>query len=305
MAAADVFSRFRPWEGDVDPGWDVNWLGVRTRVSVQSDLRGYDARTHVRTERPHPSEDLFEWIDVLESVAESQGRFTMLELGAGWGRWLVNAVAALRQLDPERPFLLVGVEAEPTHFAWLGRHLLDNGIDPSRQMLVKAAVASKDGWVKFQRGDPAAWYGQSVERDDPQAKLAGPVSRLIRWTRNTLANRVTLADDARKVRRSRAVSVATLLRTVDVVDLLDADLQGLEAEALEPVAEELARKVRRVHVGTHGPENEARLRALFGRLEWGCRFDYAGNARHETPYGTVVFEDGVQSWLNPSIPPRD
>jgi len=305
VTAPEVFSRFRPWEGEVEPGWNVNWLGVRTRTSVQSDWRGYDVPTFVRTELPHASEDAVEWIDVLESVLESEGPFTMVELGAGWGRWLVNAAVALRQLDPERPFLLVGVEAEPTHFEWLRRHLRDNGIDPDRHTLVKAAVAARDGRVRFQRGDAAAWYGQSVEHDDPAAKLSGPVSRLIRWTRNSAANRLAVGPDARRSRRARAVALATLLEPLDLVDLVDTDVQGVEAEVLEPAADQLAAKVRRIHVGTHGPENERRVRVLFERLGWECRFDYAGQTEHETPWGPVVFEDGAQSWVNPALRPRD
>lgn len=288
----------------MEPGWDVNWLGVRTRTEVQSVMRGYETPTFVRTEPPPASEDSFEWIDVLESVCESEGPFTMVELGAGWGRWLVNAVAALRQLDPERSFLLVGVEAEPTHFEWLRRHLLDNDIDPKGQILVKAAVSARSGRVRFQRGDAAGWYGQSVERDDPAAKLAGPVSRLVRWTRNSVANRAALGPDARRVRRARAVTLAALLEPLELVDLVDADVQGVEADVLEPAAGQLAAKVRRVHVGTHGPENERRVRALFEQLGWECRFDFAGQASHDTPLGPVAFEDGVQSWVNPALRPR-
>jgi FkbM family methyltransferase len=288
----------------VEPGWDVNWLGVRTRVSVQSEMHGYDVPTFVRTEPPESSEDAFEWVDVLESVCESEGSFTMVELGAGWGRWIVNAAAALRQIDPERPILLVGVEAEPTHFEWLRRHLADNGIDPDRQRLIRAAVAARNGWVKFQRGDAAGWYGQAIERDDPAAKLSGPVSRLIRWTRNSAANRLAVGPDARRTRRVRAVTLASLLEPLDRVDLVDADVQGVEADVLESAADQLAAKVRRVHVGTHGPENERRVRALFEQLGWECRFDYAGQTTHDTPFGPVAFEDGVQSWVNPARRPR-
>jgi FkbM family methyltransferase len=304
MSSPEVYDRFRPWEGDVEPGWIVNWLGVRTRASVQSEGGELAAPMYVVSEPPALSEDFLEWVAVLESVVDSTGSFVMVELGAGWGRWLVNAAVALKQLDPDRPFRLVGVEAEPTHFEWLGRHFRDNGIDPEEHTLVKAAVDEKDGWVRFQRGEPSAWYGQSIERDDPESKLSGPVSRLIRWTRNTAANRLAIGRDVRKVRRSRAVSLTTLLEPLDVVDLIDADVQGVEADVFEAAAEGLARKVRRVHIGTHGRDNERRLRSLFERLGWECRFDYAGDTENDTPWGPLVFEDGMQSWINPALRPR-
>jgi len=288
----------------VQPGWSVNWLGVRTRLSVQGAVRGFDVPTRVRTQPPEPSEDLFEWIDVLDSVRDSVGSFTMIELGAGWGRWLVNAAAALRQLDPARGFLLVGVEAEPTHFCWLVQHLRDNGLAPEQHLLVHAAVAARTGSVRFQRGDAAVWYGQAIERDDPEAKLSGPVSRLLRWTRNGVANRLAVGGDARKVRRARAVSLASLLEPHRRIDLVDADVQGVEASVFEPASALLATRVRRVHIGTHDRDNERRLRDLFGGLGWDCRFDYPSHARCETEWGLVEFEDGVQSWVNPALPPQ-
>ena len=203
-----------------------------------------------------------------------------------------------------RPCRLIAVEAEPTHFGWLERHFEDNGLDPSDHSLVKAAVAARDGRVRFQRGDPAGWYGQSIEPDDPESKLAGPVSRLIRWTRNSAANRLALGREARRVRRTRAVSLTTLLEPLGIVDLVDADIQGVEADVFEGSAEALQRQVRRVHIGTHSRDNEARLRALFERLGWKCRFDYPGGIENETPWGALVFEDGVQSWINPALRPR-
>ena len=304
MTAPSILSAFEPWEGVVEPGWTVNWLGVRTRLEMQGGVTGFDAPTHVRLTPPEPSEDLLEWVDVLDSVVESTGPFTMVELGAGWGRWLVNAAAAARHLDPERAVTLVGLEAEPTHFRWLGRHLVDNGLDPREHVLVQAAVAATDGRVRFQRGDAAGWYGQAIERDDPAARLSGPVSRLIRWSRNTAANRLAVGRDSRRVRRTRAVSLTTLLEPFERVDLVDADVQGVEADVFEPAAAVLAAKVRRVHVGTHDRDNEQRLRALFDVLGWACRFDYPCGGRCETEWGVVEFEDGVQSWINPALAPR-
>jgi FkbM family methyltransferase len=297
----EVFGRFRTWEGMVEPGWFVNWIGARNRTSMQTDAQSYPVPTFQRGRRPPVTDELFEWIDILESVVESAGTFTMVELGAGYGRWLVSAVAALRQLDEDRPFQLVGVEAEPTHFKWLRRTLVDNGIDPSEHCLVRAVVAARDGRLRFQRGDPAGWYGQAIVRDDPAAKLSGPVSRMIRWSRNGVASQLAVGAGARKVRRTRAVSLASVLEPLERIDLIHVDVQGEEAEVLEAAADVLAEKVRRIHVGTHDHENEERLRLLFGHLGWERHFDYAARSQNMTPWGPVAFQDGVQSWLNPRL----
>ena len=97
------------------------------------------------------------------------------------------------------------------------------------------------------------------------------------------------------------MSLGTLLRPLEIVDLVDADIQGAEADVFEAAAADIAAKVRRVHIGTHGPEVEDRLRRLFDRLGWECRFDYPGGGESDTPWGPVVFEDGIQSWLNPAL----
>jgi FkbM family methyltransferase len=295
--AGDVFAGIEPWEGEAGEGWTVNWLGVRTRASIQS-VRGTAATEFVRTERPRPSEDFFEWLDIFESVAGSSGRYTVVELGAGWGRWLVNAAAAVQRLNPARPFLLVGVEAEPTHFRWLAQHFRDNGIDPRDHVLIRSAVSALDGSVRFRQGDPAAWYGQGIEPEDPAARASGPVSRLIRWGTNVLHD----VRASQRVRRVPAVSLSTILQPLERVDLVDADVQGVEADVFEAAAGDLAAKVSRVHVGTHGRANEERLRCLFGEmLGWECRFDYPGGGERETPWGPVLFDDGAQSWLNPAL----
>lgn len=300
MAEAAILSELEPWSGIVEPGWTVNWLGVRTRCEFQG-LAPAGSPLALKTKRPTPSEDFFEWLDVLEAVAAATGSFTMVELGAGWGRWLANAAVAARRVDPELRTQLVGVEAEPTHFVWLRQHLLDNGIDPGEHRLVAAAVAARDGRVRFQQGDPAAWYGQGIERDDPAAKESGPASRLIRWSRNSAGNVRARARGHRAVRRVRAVSLTTLLRPLELVDLVDADLQGAEADVFEAARDVLQARVRRVHVGTHGPEIEERLRRLFRGLGWECRFDYPGGGEVDTPWGPVLFEDGAQSWVNPAL----
>ncbi len=64
----------------------------------------------------------------------------MVDLGAGFGRWLVKGATAVRQCHGDLPIRLIGVEAEPTHFEWLKQHFNDNGLDPAQHELIEAAV---------------------------------------------------------------------------------------------------------------------------------------------------------------------
>ncbi len=141
LAHHAIFGRFRCWEGHVEPGFSVNFLGVKTRVafvSPSSSPRG----EFVQTRLPSFDEEYFEWIDILEAVNAAQNTFTMIELGAGYGRWLANAAAGLRQIG-SIPLRLMGVEAEPTHFLWMKQHFLDNGLNLAEHGLLRAVVGGK------------------------------------------------------------------------------------------------------------------------------------------------------------------
>src|SRR4051794_30004732 len=130
-----IFEHFEPWSGHVDAGLDVNFLGVRIRRSYWSASPEVPARDVVGA-FPPLDEEYLEWIDILEAAEAATDHFVMLELGAGYGRWLVNAAVAYRLLhNGDR--LLVGVEAEPSHYAWLEQHCDDNGVGETERALVQ------------------------------------------------------------------------------------------------------------------------------------------------------------------------
>jgi FkbM family methyltransferase len=291
-----VLDSFGSWHGWVEPGWDVNFLGVRTRVayfSLYEQLADFSQGREREAGPPIPNEDYFEWIALLEAVAEAEGSFTMVELGAGWGKWIVNGVAALRARGA-LPYRVVGVESEPTHFRWMKQHLDDNGVDLGRARLIEAAVAGEDGSVWFHVGAAADWYGQAIAAEPPEA-----TPRLRDRLARSLLRREPEPSAERSVQRVRAVSVRTVLEGLDRVDLVDVDIQGAEAEALEPAAAVLDEKVKRIYVATHSRENEARVRAVFGDLGWTCAYDFPGGEASNTPWGTIMFEDGAQVWHKP------
>ena len=61
------------------------------------------------------------------------------------------------------------------------------------------------------------------------------------------------------------------------------------------------RKVRRVHIGTHGSEIEDKLRWIFQSEGWTPQWDFPLQTRVETEFGPVLFNDGVQGWINPRL----
>lgn len=223
---------------------------------------------------PPLDEEYHEWIDVLEAVIAAQDSFTMIELGAGFGKWIGRAGLAARLYHDQMPLKLIGVEAEPTHFQWLQQHLTDNGFGPESYELIEAAVDAEDGEVVFQVGDPGANYGQSIVREGSAVE---------------------------SVKRVRAVSLNRILSQLDQVDLIDLDIQGEEYRVLSSAINALNTKVKRIHIGTHGEQIERDLRALFRMHGWYKLNDYACQKTQMTEWGEVVFGDGVQTWINPRL----
>jgi FkbM family methyltransferase len=221
----------------------------------------------------------------------------MIELGAGIGCWVVRAAYAVQQYNPSLPYRLIAVEAEPTHFEWMRDHFLDNGINPDQHLLIHAAVSDKPGQASFyvenpgSSADPSAWYGQALTKD---------------YEVDLAASDATYGDF--RVRRHQsgaksiivpAITLASILDGLQQVDLIHIDIQGAELGVVGSAIQELGRKVKRLHIGTHGHDIEAGLRELLKSHQWRCLADYPSFSREPTPWGPIDFQDGVQSWINP------
>lgn len=242
---------------------------------------------------PAFDEEYFEWIDLLEAVVTAHSKFTMIELGAGYGRWLANAWAAVRAYHGSIPCKLIGVEPEPTHYEWMKLHFEDNRIDFGCSEFIQAAASDEDGQVWFYVGRPDEWYGQAI---------APAPHSFLSWFKllKMLITREATIQDYR-VRKVRAVGLIGLLDSLDHVDLIDLDVQGAELIVLKAAAEQLDQKVKRIHIGTHGEDIEFGLRSLFQTLGWSNLNDYPSASESNTPWGVIKFQDGVQSWINPKL----
>jgi FkbM family methyltransferase len=225
-----------------------------------------------------PDDSLIEWEALLHALAAARDRFCMIELGAGYGPWLARAAVAWRRRHPDASLLLVGIEAEPAHFQYLGRHLVENGVPESCARLFHAAVSTADGEADFEVSSrPDVDWGARL-MDGPQP------TGLPR-----LADVPTI--------RVPAMSLATIARDLGPVDLLHVDIQGSEVPVLQAAERVLREQVRRLLVGTHGRDIEAQLiewlvpRGFHLQDEQPCRYRLGAGA-------PVLVEDGAQFWLN-------
>jgi FkbM family methyltransferase len=298
-----IFSRFRAFHGEVPAYFQPDFIGTMRHQEFIKDLPCSPVPTMVWENLPAFEEEYFEWIDLLESVVAARGSYTMLDLGAGYGRWSVRAAFAVRQYHGTLPVRLIAVEAEPTVFSWMSRHFRNNGIDPTQHTLIHAAVTAEPGEVSFYIGGPRGgpfdrtpnnWYGQSVTKDHELAAPSEPDGTYRGFA-------VLRHQSGWRSIHVPSVTLASLLEGLGQVDLIDMDIERQELPVIRSTIETLDDQVKRMHIGTHGKEIEDELRRLLFAHGWSCWADYSLFSTSETPWGVISFENGVQGWVNPRL----
>ena len=288
-----TWAPFTPWSGLAPAGYEMDWLGVRSRVEYFARMSAVAEYRQDRWESLRLATDrasVLESVPLLLAARQAGDTFVVVELGAGWAPTLSAAAALARQT--RRDYRLIGVEAEPTHFRWMQQHLEDNEIDRGRCRLIEAAVGARTGACWFRVGRPEEWYGQSIASDLDLSDDA-PVGTCIE------------APDGTTLRRTRVLDLDEVLAGVNRVDYMHLDIQGSELEVLAAWPELLQTRVQMVTIGTHSELIERGLRRLFASLGWTALYDVPlrGTALvrigDEQPVEIRV-GDGVQVWVNPA-----
>ncbi|WP_068082679.1 FkbM family methyltransferase [Polycladidibacter stylochi] len=246
---------------------------------------------------PGINEEYFEWIDIYLSVLGAGIHYKMAELGAGYGRWGMNAAQAAVQLGKQAEIYFV--EAEPQHVRWIHEHAGLNSDDLFDYEVVDGVVAAENGCCNFYVSDgqeldvkkSREWFGQSIATE-AAADIAQDKSEY-------MGHEVIECASGAKAIEVTAHSINDLLAKWGELDLIDMDVQGEEASIIEAGIEQLSENVKRLHIGTHYAEGEARIRAALQEAGWVCLRDYVAGQKQPTPYGEIDFSDGVQSWINP------
>ncbi len=285
----DPFNSFTRWSGRTPSGYWADWLGQQTNAEF-FDFREELRRAYAEDiaddcpSIPNDSEHALDWAPLLESVLCADRGFTMVALGAGWGRWLTAGWLAARQRELD--VTLVGVEAEPTHFSFLQDHLAHNGVPPEKVHLWHAAATGRSGEVSFATGSPDAWWGQSVIGEGQDYRPPGGV------------------EDFKPI-SIRAVTLEEVTDGLGFVDYVHLDIQGAEAEVIKAALEADPTRYGCINVGTHGRDIDAALRETFTAAGWRCLHDVPTQCERFIRIGDrdpelVSFQDGVQVWVNPA-----
>jgi hypothetical protein len=187
-----------------------------------------------------------------------------------------------------------------------------NGIDPNEHWIRQAALGGDSEPILFPVGagaGPSASVGNSNTKESRQAfadifRLRGQCGRVLKnifLHNSTGVMRDLGAGFGAELKFVSALKLEDVLWPFARVDLLEVDIQAAELQVIAPYMELVKRKVRRLHIGTHGIDIHAKLRALFSAADWEIVFDFAPNAVHTTERGSLKLGDGVLTVRNPTV----
>ncbi|MBE7217435.1 MAG: FkbM family methyltransferase [Caulobacteraceae bacterium] len=280
-----LLDRFVDPQARGEPGFVTEPFGVRTRVAnLWPEIAPFDGALWGLPVPGNWHWDASEWLAIARSVLQAQGRYRVMELGAGWGPACVGG-AVMARFHGLGDIAITAVEADPHHFGFLRQHLLDNGFDPDAHLLMEAAVGVRDGHTRFPEfeGDATTYGARPLDADGDY-----------------------LGRPAVRTRRVRLVSFRRLLRREPVWDLVHIDVQGGEMDICRSARRELSARVARVCLGTHSRKLDGDLYDLFWRRGWvlenekPTRMEWKPGAKSQE---AMNVHDGLQVWRNPALRP--
>jgi len=309
-----MLSRITPWSGYVREGYVVDFLGILTDGKFLWNKTGPFGGRNVTTELPTVAsygEAYFEIADWLYSARDASDRYVAISLGAAFGAQLVGAWKALQAINP-MPAHLVAVEPVPKNCESARQHMADNGIDPEEHSIICAGLGADNEPMLFPVGAPGTGVTSAIGINSAESRQvyadliarSGESERVLRniFRHNSTGFTQQLGHGySGDIKFVSALTLRDVLSPFDRVDLLEVDIQRSEYDVIAPALDAVKRKVRRVHIGTHGRDIHAALRELFLRAGWEIVFDYRPDSQHVTERGTMALLDGILSARNPSV----
>jgi len=315
----DIFEGIRPFAGPVSGGYLVDFLGMRTDVNFWTTLYGVEPANVgdglVQTKVPTitDGEVWFEAVNWVVAAREATTHYVMITLGACYGAQAVGSYRALQAVNP-MPYKLVAVEPEPQNYERTARHMRDNGIDADEQWLLPFAISDRNEPVYFPVGSPGTGAQNCYSTNEPAARefyvqqlsAAGNVETALRNL--ILHNTTGMTKDlvpghnfSAEIKLMSAITLKDVLSPFDVVDYLESDIQQSEIVVFPPFMDLLRKKVRRIHIGTHGIDVHRTLHRLFEERGWTIVFSFDPNSEFKTELGNFSTNDGVLTVRNPDL----
>jgi FkbM family methyltransferase len=287
-----IFSRFTVPNRVPHVGFLTDFIGARTRCSSLATVQRTGDGTLL--DIPVPGDyhaEAIEYIGLLKSVLAAKGQYVVLELGAGWGPWLVTGGLAAKHIGITN-IKLVGVEADPTHFEFMTQHLIDNGFDPRLHRLIQAAVGAEAGHARWPKvADAANEWGARPARLDETGHVDSHDANYLG----------ALAQEYYDV---EIMDVAKIIQLEPLWDLVHIDVQGWEMAICKRAAELMNQRARYTILGTHSRKLDGDIYEHFHSNGWvlehekPTRMEYHPNVKEMESMNVA---DGTQVWRNPRL----
>jgi len=266
------------------PGYLTNFLGVaidpKFFPTILQDRAGQVEGI------PIPANwhaDIAEWGAALRAVELAGTRFTMVELGCGWGCWMNNTGVAARASG--RLVNVIGIEGDADHLQFAHEALAVNGFSEDEITLHRGVASAAKGSALFpkQHVPGTTWGSEPIFDATDEQRLQALESGFY--------------DEI------PVLSLADMLAPHDRIDLLHVDIQGGEADLVDRSLALLNEKVAYLLVGTHSKPIEGRLYATLEGAGWQLEMERA--AIFDIVDGkSRIRVDGVQAWRNPVLLPE-
>jgi FkbM family methyltransferase len=325
---ATIFDGIKPWAGYVPKRFIADFLGQLIDIDFHPMLftdPAFDGDTvgggwHEtllpdlgKAVTTSDAEAWFEAVDWVVAAREARDHYTMITLGANYGAQAVGAQRALQAVNP-LPYKLVAVEPVPDNYEWLCRHMRNNGIDPAQQWLVPLAISDTTAPLFFPVGGAGIGSNNCYSTNELAARRdyaegfirSGRAEEALRnlLLHNTTGLTKDLVDGhdfKGEIKLISSITLNELLGPFERIDLLESDIQQSEILVFPPCIELLGRKVRRIHIGTHGGDVHETLHRLFADAGWEIVFSYAPNSHFDSALGPFATNDGVLTVRNPRL----
>jgi FkbM family methyltransferase len=274
-------------------GFYTDFSGVRTRLSY------FGIESHPAELEPSPvpfpddalHAETIEYLAALTAVESANGSFTAVELGAGYGPWIVFSAKAAQQRGLG-PIKLKAVEADLQRHELMRSNLGDNGLpvpevnshiaeDGIDVSLVHGAVSDKNGTLSFGSQSLLDWGASPIEG-------GGSVDYRGMTVDTDIVN---------------AYTIESVLADLQTVDFMHMDIQGFEYKAIRASLDSLQRKVRVLLIATHSRQLEGEIMGLLHDNGW--RLQYEKPCKFTPDSGkdltALTYLDGTQVWINTAL----
>lgn len=272
MTHPKLFELFEKVESTSDGTAVLDFLGGAIDASYKHtwERNVFPKGTTFTPGYPSLSEWTIDWIATLSAAVTAGPEFRIVELGAGYGQWMVTAILAYRSKHDGFAHG-VAVEADPTHYEWLHKHTQRNlvHLDNVETSLVHAA-AGIDGFVEFPVvADPSKDYGAAYARSGSYEKTL----------------------------KVPCMSLCSLYLTFNnaPVDLVHIDIQGAESDLIShPDFGSTLQNTRMVLFGTHtSVELHEKVKESLIAAGFNIKVDWPRHSTIHTEYGTLNTNDGA------------